>query len=79
MQRIILLLLAAALCSGVASANNNPSQFGKNGNDRFSIKIQPFMGTYMAPNSSIKDMNPNGPTGINFGIEFPSSQQHPWQ
>ncbi len=78
MKRIFSLLLATTLLSGVAMAGN-PLQYQKSGNDRFSIKVQPFIGSYMTPNSSMRDMGVNGPTGINFGIEFPSTQQRPWQ
>ena len=78
MKRIASLLFVAVLCVCAASANN-PHNYLQSGNDRFSIKIQPFMGNYMTPSSNMKEINPNGPTGINFGIEFPSSQQRPWQ
>lgn len=51
----------------------------KIGNDRFSIKTQGFMGMYLDPSSNILDIDPNSPSGLNFGIEFPSSRQRPWQ
>ena len=78
MKRIFSLLLAVTLFGGIAMAGN-PLQYQKSGNDRFSIKVQPFIGHYMTPNSSMRDMGVNGPTGINVGIEFPSTQQRPWQ
>lgn len=78
MKRLILLCLAVVLCGGMALANN-PNQYYKNGNDRFSIRVQSFMGTYMTPNSNMKELNLNGPSGMTVGIEFPSSQQRPWQ
>jgi hypothetical protein len=37
------------------------------------------MGTYLDPSGNIKDIDPNAPTGLNLGIEFPSSRQRPWQ
>ena len=78
MKRFTTLLFAMVLGSSIAWAGN-PNSYSQNGNDSFSIKIQPFIGSYMTPNSSMRDMGVNGPTGINFGIEFPSSQQRPWQ
>ena len=78
MKRTISLLLVMLLCGGALSANN-PNLYHKSGNDRFSIKIQPFLGTYMTPSSNMKEINPSSPTGIDFCIEFPSSQQRPWQ
>ena len=37
------------------------------------------MGNYLDPSSNIEEIDPNAPTGLNFGIEFPSSRQRPWQ
>ena len=37
------------------------------------------MGGYLAPSGNIKDISPNAPTGINFGVELPSTRQKPWQ
>ncbi len=54
------------------SAQNNHIE--KSGNDRFSIKTQFFMGTYLDPSVNIKDIDPNAPVGLNLGIEFPSSR-----
>lgn len=79
MKRFILLLVAIVICGSVSYADNNPNHYYKSGNDRFSIKVSPFMGYYMAPHGNLRDINPNGPTGVHIGIEFPSSQQRPWQ
>ena len=49
------------------------------GNRPFSIKVQGFMGGYLSPSGNIKDISPNAPTGINFGVELPSTRQKPWQ
>lgn len=49
------------------------------GNQPYSIKIQGFMGGYLSPSGNIKDIGPNAPTGINFGVELPSTRQKPWQ
>lgn len=78
MKRFIVLLLAVVLYSSVAQATK-PNKFEKSGNDRFSIKVQPFMGGYLMKSSNLEEINPNGPAGIHFGIEFPSTQQRPWQ
>lgn len=78
MKRTISLLLVMLLCGGALSANN-PNLYYKSGNDRFSIKIQPFIGQYMTPSGNLQEINPSSPTGINLGIEYPSSQQRPWQ
>ena len=70
-----MLLLMTAAFSLCASAQERQ----KEGNDRFSIKAQAFMGGYIDAPSNIVDIDPNSPTGVNIGIEFPSSRQRPWQ
>ncbi len=70
-----MLLLMTAAFSLCASAQERH----KEGNDRFSIKAQAFMGGYIDAPSNIVDIDPNSPTGVNIGIEFPSSRQRPWQ
>ena len=74
----IILLLLATLLAGTATAQTKRN-FNERGNDRFAIKIEPFMGGYVMASSNLKEINPHGPTGIHLGIEFPSSQQRPWQ
>lgn len=37
------------------------------------------MGGYVSASSNIRDIDPSAPTGLNLGIEFPSSRQRPWQ
>ncbi len=37
------------------------------------------MGLYLDPSSNIEEIDPNAPAGLNFGVEFPSSRQRPWQ
>ena len=77
MQRIVALLLATVLfIGGVIAQDRN---YVQSGNSRFAIKVQPFMGSYLLASSNLKEINPNGPAGLNFGVEFPSSQQRPWQ
>ena len=77
MQRFSLLLLFVLLSTTVALAQIASSE--KTGNDRFAIKAQVFMGSYVSKSSNLECIDPSFPTGINIGIEFPSSQQRPWQ
>lgn len=63
--------------SGMATAQDVGTE--QTGNDRFSIKAQTFMGFYIDKSSNVKAIDPSAPTGISMGIEFPSSQQRPWQ
>ena len=73
MKRFLLLALGAVLFLNVAFA-----QHYQTGNDRFSLKVQPFVGGYLSPNGNLEAINPSAPAGVNFGFEFPSSQQRPW-
>ena len=86
MKRYFLLLLIAALTLNVASATEKQStntlknsSLLKEGNDRFAIKAQGFMGFYVDRQPHINKLDPSAPTGLMFGIEFPSLQQLPWQ
>ena len=74
MKRFLLLALGAVLLSNVVFA-----QHYKTGNDRFSLKVQPFVGGYLSPNGNLEAINPSAPAGVNFGFELPSNQQRPWQ
>ena len=78
MKRTILLFLGVVML-GLNPVNAQKNHLPKTGNDRFSIKIQPFMGGYLDPSGNIVDIDPNAPTGLNIGVEFPSSRQRPWQ
>ncbi len=77
MKRLSFLLLFAALFTNVAFAQGN--RMKETGNDRFAIKAQPFMGFYIDMNRNLININPSAPTGINLGLEFPSSRQRYWQ
>ena len=82
MKRIALIFTTVLLC--VSSAVAQTSTDGKTEGDKspYSIKVQPFSGTYLDQNShfnKFREMGPFAPTGINFGLEFPSQQQRPWQ
>ena len=77
MRRLYSLLLMTVLSTCALSAQNLSSE--KICNDRFSIKTQAFMGGYLDPSTNLKNIDPNAPTGLNLGIEFPSSRQRPWQ
>lgn len=78
MKRYFVWLLMTLLVIDVAMAKR-PEEYNKIGNDRFSIKVQPFMGGYLMKSSNMEEINPNGPAGIHLGVEFPSLQQRPWQ
>ena len=86
MKRYFLLLLIAALTLNFATATENQStntlkhsSLLKEGNDRFAIKAQGFMGFYVDRQPHINKLDPSAPTGLMLGIEFPSLQQLPWQ
>ena len=74
MKRLIILALGTVLCANAALA-----QYYKAGNDRFSVKVQPFVGDYLDKHNNMKIINPTLPSGFNLGFELPSSQQRPWQ
>ena len=76
MRYLSLLLLMTVLFTNHASAQT--AENTKTGNDRFSVKTQAFMGFYIDQSRNLQNIHPNAPTGLNLGIEFPSSQQSPW-
>lgn len=77
MKRLALLIFSLLVVTGVLSAQDSRS--AETGNDRFSFKTQIYMGQYLSPSGNIQEIDPNAPSGLNFGVEFPSSQQRPWQ
>ena len=74
MKRCIFVLLVAVMSTSLFAQDRKAS-----GNHPYSIKVQGFMGGYLSPSGNIKDISPNAPTGINFGVELPSTRQKPWQ
>ena len=71
MRRISLFLLATMLFTTLASAQTS---------DRFAIKVQPFLGSYLDKNNHhFEKLGLERLDGMNLGIEFPSEQQRPWQ
>ena len=52
MKRTILLFLGIVML-GLNPVNAQKNHLPKTGNDRFSIKIQPFMGGYLDPSGNI--------------------------
>ena len=78
MKRLFLLSIVALLLSNLVSATES-KQFNKTGNDRFSLRAQGIMGFYIDKHTNMKADMPSAPTGIMLGIEFPSTQQRPWQ
>lgn len=77
MKRIFICLSILTFLTTLSFAKNNPNE--KIGNDRFSIKAQYMMGFYIDKHSNMTADMPSAPVGINLGVEFPSSQQRPWQ
>ena len=78
MKRLFLILLIAILLTNKLLATEN-KQFNQIGNDRFSIRSQYMMGLYVSKQPNMLADMPSAPTGVMLGIEFPSSQQRPWQ
>lgn len=76
MRRLIMIIVAVVSFAQISSARDTSAVH--TGNERFSVKAQAFMGTYLDPSGNIVDIDPNAPTGLNFGVEFPSSRQRPW-
>lgn len=74
MKKTIFFLFVNLLIACAVSAQNF-----RTGNDRFSLKVQPFVGGYLSPNGNMEAIDPSAPAGVNFGFEFPSNQQRPWQ
>ena len=78
MRRILLSLLTTILFTTAISAQD--FQTYQTGNDRFAIKVQPFLGTYIDKgNHHFEKLGLDNLSGMNLGIEFPSEQQRPWQ
>ena len=75
MKRILSFLLAAVLFTTFVSAQTYQA-----GNDKFSIKVQPFFGSYLDKNNHhFEKLGLDNLSGMNLGVEFPSEQQRPWQ
>ena len=86
MKHIFSLLLVTVLSIGFINATENQSsntlknsKLLKTGNDRFALKAQGIMGFYIDVHDNMRADMPSAPTGLMFGVEFPSSQQRPWQ
>ena len=61
MKHCFVLLLAVIFMVGVVGAAE-PHKFDKVGNDRFSIKVEPFIGAYLMQSGNMKDIDPNPPS-----------------
>ena len=79
MKRIFLLLSIVLSATFAIAENQTANKFTQTGNDRFTIKAQYLMGFYVDTKPHMAKLDPSNPTGISLGIEFPSSQQRPWQ
>lgn len=77
MKRLFWLVVFIVFASDLSVAQN--SRFEESGNDGFSFRVQSVMGQYLGPSGNIVEIDPNAPTGLNFGIEYPSARQRPWQ
>ena len=76
-MRRIFSLLAVVLFTTLASAQDNKT--GVFGGNKFAIKVEPFKGSYTSHSYHFEKFRPFAPSGINMGLELPSSQQRPWQ
>lgn len=80
MNRLVRVFVLLSLSvAHVICASAQVSRFGEAGNGGFSIRTQAYMGRYLNPSGNIVEIDPNAPTGLNFGVEFPSTRQRPWQ
>ena len=80
MKRFSLLLLITLFTALTFAENKSTNKnFTQSGNDRFAIKAQGIMGFYIDVHDNMRADMPSAPTGLIFGIEFPSTQQRPWQ
>lgn len=77
-MRRICLLLIALLSTVLTSAQEKQNQDVKEGT-KFSIKVEPFYGTYMNHSYHFDKFRPFAPKGVNLGFELPSLQKRPWQ
>lgn len=78
MRRFSLLLLGSVFFASLVSAQDFRT-YTTTGNDRFSIKVQPFLGSYLDKNTHFTKHGLDNLSGMNLGVEFPSAQQRPWQ
>lgn len=77
-KQFSLFLLTTILFTAAVSAQDFHTY--QTGNDRFAIKVQPFLGTYLDKgNHHFEKLSLDNLSGMNLGIEFPSEQQRPWQ
>ena len=80
MKRLSLLLFITLSTVFIFAENKTTNKtFAQTGNDRFVLKTQGIMGFYIDVHSNMSADMPSAPTGLMFGVEFPSSQQRPWQ
>ena len=77
MHRISLIFVLIAMFATSVSAQTPELETSEK--TKFSIKVQPFQGSYLDQNSHFEKFRPFAPSGANLGIQFPSEQQRPWQ
>lgn len=77
MRRFYLLFVLIAMFATSVSAQTPELETSEK--TKFSIKVQPFQGSYLDQNSHFEKFRPFAPSGINLGFQLPSDQQRPWQ
>lgn len=77
MRRFYLLFVLAVMFATSVSAQTPELETSEK--TKFSIKVQPFKGSYLDQNSHFEKFRPFAPSGVNLGFQLPSDQQRPWQ
>ena len=80
MKRILMIMLVALVSASALFAKGETIVKNENRDTPFSIKVQPFFGTYLDKNNHhFAKLGLVNLSGMNLGFEFPSEQQRPWQ
>ena len=80
MKRILMIMLVALVSASALFAKGETTVKNENRETPFSIKVQPFFGTYLDKNNHhFAKLGLVNLSGMNLGFEFPSEQQRPWQ
>ncbi|MBO7232006.1 MAG: acyloxyacyl hydrolase [Bacteroidales bacterium] len=77
MVKKVSLFLATLLVANILVAQVSYKSFLKD--EKYAIKVQPFMGSYLDKGTHFDKFQPFAPSGVHMGLEFPSMQQRPWQ
>lgn len=80
MKRILMIMLVVLVSASALFAKGETTVKNENRETPFSIKVQPFFGTYLDKNNHhFAKLGLVNLSGMNLGFEFPSEQQRPWQ